>query len=272
MMTKKFRIHFLDVGRGDSIILQFTNGRTYLIDSNEAPGKLTPFEYLSQKLDVTELEVVIATHPHDDHIKGLQRIIETIPTRQVWINRYSHESRSYNKLRLALLSNQHIRVLSPCSGTTITEGNEQIQVLAPSSNLFRGTHSDINNSSIVLKITITNKQQNTSASALLGADAEITSWMQILMEHGRRLKADLLKVSHHGSQYGSDEEGLAAIRPKYAVVSVGENLYGHPEPGAFQIIEEFTSVRTFRTDIDGTCIFESDGVGWRYLSEKNSRG
>ena len=264
-MTEKFRIHFLDVGRGDSIILQFTNGRTYLIDSNEVPGKMTPFEYLSRKLNEIELEAVVITHPHNDHIRGLQKIIETIPTRQVWINRYSHESRSYNKLRLALLSNQHIRVLSPCSGTTITEGNDQIQVLAPPSNLFRGTHSDINNSSIVLKITITNKQQHTSTSAILGADAEITSWMQILMEHGKRLKADLLKASHHGSQYGSDEEVLAAVHPKYSVVSVGENLYGHPESGALQIIKKSTSVRTFRTDVDGTCVFESDGVRWQYL-------
>lgn len=265
MKTKKFKIHFLDVGRGDSIILQFTNGRIYLIDSNEVPSKMTPFEYLTKKLNVTELETVVVTHPHNDHIRGLQRIIETIPTRQVWIGRYSHESLIYNKLRLALLYNQNIRILSPCSGTTITEGDDQIQVLAPSSNLFRGTHSDINNASIVLKITVTNKQQRTSTSAILGADAELTSWMQILMEHSKRLKADLLKVSHHGSQYGSDEDVLTAICPKYAVISVGENLYGHPEASALQIIEEFASLRTFRTDVDGTCVFESDGIGWRYL-------
>ena len=264
--TKKFRIHFLDVGRGDSIILQFTNGRTYLIDSNETPGRMTPFEYLTQRLNVTELETVVVTHPHNDHIRGLQRIIENIPTRQVWMSQYSHEGRSYHKLRLALLGNQHIRVLSPCSGTTITEGDDQIQILAPPSNLFRGTHSDINNASIVLKVTITNKRQHTSTSAILGADAELTSWMQILMEHGKRLKADLLKVSHHGSQYGSDEEMLAAIRPQYAVISVGENLYGHPEAGALQIIEESTSARIFRTDMNGTCVFESDGVRWRYIS------
>ncbi len=86
------------------------------------------------------------------------------------------------------------------------------------------------------------------------------------MEHGRHLKADLIKVSHHGSQYGSDEEVLDAISPQYAVISVGKNLYGHPEASALQIIEEATPVRTFRTDVDGTCVFESDGVGWRYLS------
>jgi len=70
-----FRIHILDVGRGDSIILQFENGRTYLIDSNVVSNKVTPYDYLTQNLGVTELETVVATHPHTDHIFGLQQII-----------------------------------------------------------------------------------------------------------------------------------------------------------------------------------------------------
>jgi competence protein ComEC len=258
-----FLIHFLDVGRGDSIILQFENGRTYLIDSNEVTEKTTPLEYLTQVLGVKELETVVVTHPHRDHIIGIQRIIEHIPTRQVWLSGYPWESQIHKNLTLALEQRQDIRVFFPRSGTFIAEGKDRISILAPPANLFRGTHSDINNASIVLKVTIVNQQQDTSTSAILGADAELSSWMQILMEHGRRLKADLLKVSHHGSQYGSDEEVLDVIRPQYAIISVGENLYGHPEASALQIIEEATSVRTFRTDVDGACVFESDGVRFR---------
>ena len=81
-----FLIHFLDVGRGDSIILQFGNGRTYLVDSNEVMGKTMPLEYLTQTLGVKELETVVVTHPHRDHIQGIQRIIKHIPTRQVWLS------------------------------------------------------------------------------------------------------------------------------------------------------------------------------------------
>jgi len=260
-----FLIHFLDVGRGDSIILQFENGRTYLVDSNEVAGKTTPFEYLTQILGVKELETVVVTHPHRDHIQGIQRIIEHIPTRQIWLSGYPWESQIHKNLTFALEQRQNIRVFFPRSGTFIAEGKDRVQILAPPANLFRGTHSDINNASIVLKVTIVNQRQDTSTSAILGADAELASWMQILMEHGKRLKADLLKVSHHGSQYGSDEEVLAAICPNYAVISVGENLYGHPEASALQIIEKFTSVRTFRTDVNGACVFESDGIEWRYL-------
>ena len=178
---------------------------------------------------------------------------------------YPWESQIHKNLTLALEQRQGIRVFFPRSGTFIAEGKDRIQILAPPANLLRGTHSDINNASIVLKVTIANLQQDTSTSVILGADAELASWMQILMEHSRRLKADLLKVSHHGSQYGSDEEILAAIRPQYAVISVGENLYGHPEASTLQIIERNTSTRIFRTDVDGTCTFESDGVRWRYI-------
>ncbi len=73
-MTKKFRIHFLDVGRGDSIILQFINGRTYLIDSNEVPGKMTSFEYLTKKLNVTELETIVVTHPLVYEVNGIRNL------------------------------------------------------------------------------------------------------------------------------------------------------------------------------------------------------
>jgi len=177
-----FLIHFLDVGRGDSIILQFENGRTYLVDSNEVAGKTTPLEYLTQILDVKELETVVVTHPHRDHIRGIQRIIEHIPTRQVWLSGYPWESQIHKNLTLALEQRQNIRVFFPRSGTFIAEGKDRISILAPTANLLRGTHSDINNASIVLKVTIANRQQDTSTSTILGADAEIASWTHILIE------------------------------------------------------------------------------------------
>lgn len=115
-------IHFLDVGRGDSIILQFENGRTYLVDSNEVAGKTTPLEYLTQVLRVKELETVVVTHPHRDHIRGVQRIIEHIPTRQVWLSGYPWESQIHKNLTIALEQRQDIRVFFPRSGTFIAEG------------------------------------------------------------------------------------------------------------------------------------------------------
>ena len=135
-------------------------------------------------------------------------------------------------------------------------------MLAPPPNLRKGTHSDANNASIVLKVTITNEEKRTSTSALLGADAELASWAYILEEHQWKMQADLLKVSHHGSDYGTYKDVLAAIKPKYAVITVGTNHYGHPEACALSFLNQATSTRVLRTDIDGACVFESDGTGW----------
>lgn len=261
-----FRIHFLDVGHGDSIILQFDNGRTYLIDHHEGVGKMPPSEYLVQTLGVKELETVVVTHPHRDHFRGIQQVMETIPIRQVWLSGYPFGGSSYGAFEDLLEMRKEIRVFFPRSGTFIAEGKDRLHVLAPPANLLRGTRVDINNASLVLKVTITHPQQNRSTSVILGADAEIASWQQILLEHGRELGADLLKISHHGSQYGSDPDVLAAIRPQDSVVSVGSNAYGHPNSQTLELIQAHTSGRVFRTDVDGTCIFESDGVRWNLVS------
>jgi len=168
-------------------------------------------------------------------------------------------------LLLALERNSDIRVQSPRSGMIINEGKARAQVLAPPANLLKGTHCDANNASIVLKITITNEKQRTSTSALLGADAQLDSWAYILSEHRGKMQSDLLKVSHHGSDYGTYKDILAAINPKYAVITVGSNPYGHPEQCALSFVEQATSLRVFRTDVEGTCVFESDGTGWKYI-------
>lgn len=261
-----FRIHFLDVGHGDSIVLQFDNDRTYLIDYYEEVGKASPLEYLVQTLGVKELETVVVTHPHRDHFRGIQRISETLPIRQVWLSGYPFVGTSYEAFEHLLDMRKEIRVFFPRSGTFITEGKDRLHVLGPPANLLRGTRVDINNASLVLKVTITHPQQDCSASAILGADAEVASWQHILLEHGRNLQADLLKVSHHGSPFGSDPEALAVIRPQYSIISVGSNTYGHPNPQTLELIQAYTSGRVFRTDVDGTCIFESDGVKWNSVS------
>lgn len=259
-----FRIHFVDVGQGDCTILQFENGRTYLIDTNEASGKITPIEYLTGTLGIKQLETVVVTHPHDDHISGLQSIIEQIPIRQIWLTNQSYSSQNYQRLLVAINRQPELRVFSPRSGTRVSEGKDRVYVLAPPPTLLRGTHSDINNASIVLKVAIANLDQHTSTSVILGADAEFDSWASIVLEHRLNLEADLLKLSHHGSGFGTYKDVLTAVHPKYTVISVGKNNYNHPEDYVLTLVEEVTSERVSRTDVEGSCIFESDGIEWRY--------
>jgi len=262
-----FKIHFLDVGHGDCIILQFENGRIYVVDGHEVAEKTAPIEYLTSILNVTQIETIVATHPHEDHIDGLDKIIEQIPVRQIWVAGCSYKSRTYRRLLSLLMQKPEIRVIIPRSGTHISEGKDLIQILAPPPHLLRNTHSDINNASVVLKVTIANLEQHTSTSAILGADAQFDSWASIVLEHRSNLEADLLKLSHHGSSFGTYKDVLAAIHPKYTVISVGPNNYGHPDEWVLSLVNEATSTQVFRTDVDGTCIFESDGIEWRGSAE-----
>jgi competence protein ComEC len=257
-----FRIHFLDVGHGDTAILEFDNGRIYIVDYREVAGKLSPLDYLIGTIGAKAIETIIITHPHRDHFRGIQKLLNKIPVRQIWLSDTPFVSSSYREFEHLLETRSEIRVFFPRSGGAVAEGKDRIHVLAPPTNLLRGTHADINNMSIVLKVTIVNQQQDTSTSMILGADAEIASWNQILIEHGRHLDAGLLKVSHHGSQHGTDPEAIAAIRPQYSVISTGPNPFGHPDPATLELIETHTSDRIFRTDVDGSCIFESDGMSW----------
>ena len=86
------------------------------------------------------------------------------------------------------------------------------------------------------------------------------------------MSADLLRLSHHGSGFGTYKDVLTAIRPQYTVVSVGPNNYGHPEDLVLAFVAEVTSERVFRTDTHGTCVFESDGIEWRYRTERGIEG
>ena len=166
---------------------------------------------------------------------------------------------------MTIRNKQDIRILFPSSGTFIEEGKDRVQILAPPPISPTWTHSDINNSSIVIRLTITNEKQHTHTSVILSSDAEFESWSHILSAHRKHIQADLLKVSHHGSNYGTYPDILYAIRPKCAVVSVGENPYHHPENSALKFLEE-ACISVFRTDRDGTCVFESDGMSWQSVS------
>jgi len=104
---------------------QFENGRTYLIDYFEATSKTAPIDYLTNTLGVKELETVVITHPHQDYFLGIQRLIETIPIRQVWLNNYPYTAPSYDLVAEMLEVRREIRVLFPRSGTIFTEGKER---------------------------------------------------------------------------------------------------------------------------------------------------
>jgi len=248
-------IYILDVGQGDTIAVRFPSGKVMLVDGN-ASNRLDIVNWL--RLRLRRLDWVVATHAHSDHIDGLLAVLRALPPRAFWDAGFDHPSPVYRAVLRYLVDHPEIDVVYPKAGDRLVEGGVVVDVLAPMEPHLTGTNSDVNNSSIVLRLT------HGYVSVVLGADAEVESWHRLLDTGPTRdLRGHLLKVSHHGSNNGTRPEVVERIQPLHAVISVGEaNDYGHPHQETL-ILLSYSTRRFYRTDQQGTLEFHSDGYGYR---------
>lgn len=241
------QIHFLDVGQADCILIQTPHGKNMLVDA----GNNDDADYITAylvKRGVKTLQVIIGTHPHEDHIGGMDQIINRFAVGGIYLPRVTTTTRSFEDLLLAI-KNKGLKIKSVRGGGTIQlDSAVSIRVLAPNSDTYR----ELNNYSIVLKLT------HGRNAILLTGDAEAISEAEMLQKH-YPLKADLLKVGHHGSANSTTEEFLAAVAPKVAVISVGKgNSFKHPHRKTLQRLKK-NHVKVYRTDKSGTIRWISDG-------------
>lgn len=243
-LSGQMKVHIINVGQGDSILIQFHNGQTMLIDAGPDDSVLS---YLNQQ-GIKKINYLVATHPHADHIGGMAAVIRTFDIEKVYMLRVSHTSKTYENVLLAIKS-KGLRISSAKAGVTILDQNGlKANFIAPCSS----SYDNLNNYSAVIKI------QHGNTSFLLAGDAEAESEQEMLAS-GTNLKADVLKVGHHGSNSSTTPSFLKAISPKYAVISCGTgNQYGHPHK---ELLNKLSSagIQTYRTDVNGTVIFTSDG-------------
>ncbi|WP_292520496.1 MBL fold metallo-hydrolase [Methanoculleus sp.] len=239
-------VHIIDVGQGDSILLEFRD-KTMLIDAGERGMGERVIAYLDEK-QIESLDVVVATHPHSDHIGGLGDVLSTYPVGRFIDAGQPHATATYENL-LALVEEQGIPYAVAERGQTIAlHPDLEIQVLNPASRPLGETNED----SVVLKVTYG------EVSYLLTGDAGEPA-EESMMEAGINLDADVLKVGHHASRYASSAGFLAAVNPAISVIPVGEgNDYGHPHEEALGRLEAIGS-RIYRTDLDGTVVIATDG-------------
>lgn len=241
----EFKIHFIDVGQGDSILVE-CEGETLLIDAGENDKGQIVVDYIkSQGID--ELDYVIGTHPHSDHIGGLDVVIDTFSVGKVLLPAIEHSTKTYEDVLVAI-QNQGLKITKPVVGTEYSLGEAVFQIIAPNSSEY----DDLNDYSVGIRLVYGD------TSYVFAGDADAISEAE-MCENGLTLSADVLKLNHHGSRYSNNKEFIDAVNPTYAVISVGEgNSYGHPHEEVLEDMKE-RGITVYRTDLAGTIVITSDG-------------
>lgn len=259
LSTGELEVHFLDVGQADCILIKLPNQQSILIDAgNNQDGDLV-INYLKNE-GIKRIDHVIGTHPHEDHIGGLDVVIDTFEIGKVYLPKVNHTTKTYEDVLLAI-KNKGLKIFQAKAGVSLDVGPEVTAVfIAPNS----AEYEEINNYSAVLKLVYGEN------SFLFTGDAEEVSELEMLSQSSLELKADLLKVGHHGSSTSTTEEFLKAVSPKYAVISVGkDNAYGHPHKETIDKLIE-NKIIYFRTDLHGSIIAISDGSQIRFKYKKEN--
>lgn len=244
-------VHFIDVGQGDCI---YINQGEYnmLIDAgnNEDGEKLV--SYL-KNLNVNGFDYVIGTHPHEDHIGGMDDIINNFEIDNYYMPDKLSTTKTFEDV-LDALDNKGLSYTVPNIDDEFKLGDATFKVIYSGDDT-----NDINDSSIVLKMTYGDN------TFLFTGDA--TSNVEEIILN-KDIKSDVLKVAHHGSSYSSTTEFLDKVDPKYAIISVGKNnSYNHPASITLQKLSN-RDIKVYRTDLDGTIIFTSDGTNLSVQTKK----
>ena len=248
----QMKVHFLDVGQGDSILIQSPNGKNLLVDGGTKNAGKDVVDYI-RKQGIEKLDYVVATHPDADHIGGLISVLNSISIKNFVDSGKVHTSQTYEEM-LQLILDKNIPFIVPEIGDTIPLDDElDITVL------HMGDESDDNNeASIVLKISYGD------VSFLLMGDADTNVEKSILEQFS--VEATVLKAGHHGSDTSSSEDFIQSVKPKVTILSYGkDNSFGHPHAEVKSRLERFSS-QMYATAVVGNIVVETDGVDYNVIT------
>lgn len=248
------KVHFINAGQGDSILIE-SDGHYMLIDAGENKKGSTVTQYLDS-LKIQRLDYVIGTHPHSDHIGGLDTVIKAFDIGKVILPPVTHTTKTFEDL-LDALRDKDLKIARPTAGDIYQLGSATFQIIAPNKDYG----DNLNNWSVGIRLTCGNN------AFLFAGDAEKEAEHDMTV-NGLPLQADVLKLGHHGSRTSSTDEFLDKVNPSYAVILCGrDNSYGHPHK---EILEKLKArnIQVFRTDRQGTITAAADGTNITWTTEE----
>ncbi len=241
--NNKIEIYFFDVGQADSILIKQANS-TVLIDAGNNKDGDNLVNYIKDELNINHFDVVIGTHPHEDHIGGLDNIISEFDIDKIYLPDAITTSKTFEDV-IEAIENKEYKITIPKIGEKFSLNKMNFEIL------YTGTdENDLNKSSIVLKINYYN------TNYLFMGDLPSSIEKELLEKN---ISSEVIKIGHHGSKYSSSLEFLKKVNPTYAIISVGKNNnYNHPSKETLEKLNNL-NIKTYRTDEVGTIKLTSDG-------------
>jgi competence protein ComEC len=253
MPDDNLHVGFIDVGQGDAIFIR-KGSQQVLVDGGPSPGAITLA--LGERMPFWDrtIDLLVLTHPHQDHLAGLVEVLRRYRVLQVLYPSLEYPSPLYDEFQ-GIIKEKGVKSITAQAGQRIDLANDLvIEVLHPQPDFFTDGEADIDNNSAVLRL------EYGKVSFLLTGDIGKEAEWELVRERAR-LASTVLKVAHHGSNTSASPEFLAVVKPAAAVISVGvDNNFGLPDEDVLhRLVETLGKGSVYRTDTQGTIDFTTDG-------------